>query len=60
MQLKAQRMIDENHVCKMDPNENKGVMRVKPTTFSTGVMVDATILCPTCDCEKVRSTQKHS
>uniref|UniRef100_A0A3B4FG06 Integrin beta n=1 Tax=Pundamilia nyererei TaxID=303518 RepID=A0A3B4FG06_9CICH len=52
MQLKAQRMIDENHVCKMDPNENKGVMRVKPTTFSTGVMVDATILCPTCDCEK--------
>uniref|UniRef100_A0A3Q4HCM4 Integrin beta n=1 Tax=Neolamprologus brichardi TaxID=32507 RepID=A0A3Q4HCM4_NEOBR len=51
-QLKAQRMIDENHVCKMDPNENKRVMRVKPTTFSTGVMVDASILCPTCDCEK--------
>uniref|UniRef100_A0A669DGM9 Integrin beta n=1 Tax=Oreochromis niloticus TaxID=8128 RepID=A0A669DGM9_ORENI len=28
------------------------LMRVKPTTFSTGVMVNASILCPTCDCEK--------
>uniref|UniRef100_A0A669BMH9 Integrin beta n=1 Tax=Oreochromis niloticus TaxID=8128 RepID=A0A669BMH9_ORENI len=53
MRLKAQRMVDENHVCKMNPNENKAVMRVKPTTFSTGVMVNASILCPTCDCEKV-------
>uniref|UniRef100_I3KU81 Integrin beta n=1 Tax=Oreochromis niloticus TaxID=8128 RepID=I3KU81_ORENI len=52
MRLKAQRMVDENHVCKMNPNENKAVMRVKPTTFSTGVMVNASILCPTCDCEK--------
>ncbi|XP_030610581.1 integrin beta-4 isoform X2 [Archocentrus centrarchus] len=50
--LKAQRMIDEEHVCKMRPDEKGGVLRVKPTTFSNGVRVNATILCPTCDCEK--------
>lgn len=28
-------------------------MRVKPTTFNEAVNVKASVLCPTCDCEKV-------
>ena len=53
MQLKAQRMVDEEPVCQMNTDEKDGTLRVKPTTFSVGVNIDASILCPVCDCEKV-------
>ncbi|KAM9336995.1 integrin beta-4 [Symphorus nematophorus] len=52
MLLKAQRMLDKKPVCQMEPHEKAGLMRVKPTTFSTALNVNATILCPTCECEK--------
>uniref|UniRef100_A0A8C5N3X1 Integrin beta n=1 Tax=Gouania willdenowi TaxID=441366 RepID=A0A8C5N3X1_GOUWI len=48
----AQRMIDETPVCKMDPDDKEGTMRVKPTTFAAAVNVEASILCQTCSCEK--------
>ncbi|XP_072228830.1 integrin beta-4 isoform X2 [Leuresthes tenuis] len=54
MQLKAQRMIEEEHACEMNPADREGIVRVKPTTFNTPVRVKASILCPTCDCEKTR------
>uniref|UniRef100_A0A8D0AD78 Integrin beta n=1 Tax=Sander lucioperca TaxID=283035 RepID=A0A8D0AD78_SANLU len=44
---------NEQPVCQMDPDEKQGTMRVKPTTFNAAVNVKASILCPTCDCEKV-------
>ncbi|XP_028422979.1 integrin beta-4 [Perca flavescens] len=52
MRLKAERMINEQPVCQMNPDEKQGIMRVKPTTFNAAVNVHASILCPTCDCEK--------
>ncbi|KAM6897814.1 integrin beta-4 [Xenentodon cancila] len=52
MRLKAHRSIDETLVCKMDPADTQGTMRVKPTTFNAAVNVKASIVCPTCDCEK--------
>ncbi|XP_028263462.1 integrin beta-4 isoform X2 [Parambassis ranga] len=52
MRLKAQRMIDQEPVCKMNQNDKEGTMRIKPTTFSSAVSVKASVLCPTCDCEK--------
>uniref|UniRef100_A0A8C5GEF1 Integrin beta n=1 Tax=Gouania willdenowi TaxID=441366 RepID=A0A8C5GEF1_GOUWI len=55
MRLKAQRMIDETPVCKMDPDDKEGTMRVKPTTFAAAVNVEASILCQTCSCEKTFS-----
>ncbi len=53
MRLKAQRMVDEEPVCQRALDEKEGTMRVKPTTFNAAVNVKASILCPTCDCEKV-------
>ncbi|KAK1881537.1 Integrin beta-4 [Dissostichus eleginoides] len=52
MRVKAHRMLDDNPVCDSDQADTKGVMRVKPTTFNAGVNVEASILCPICDCEK--------
>jgi len=59
MQLKAQRMIEGEHACEMNPDDREGKVMVKPTTFNTPVKVKASILCPTCDCEKVRHTDLH-
>ncbi|XP_071329314.1 integrin beta-4 isoform X2 [Trachinotus anak] len=62
MNLRAHRMIDETPVCQMDPDEKEGTMRVKPTTFNAAVNVKASILCPTCDCEKspiIKAAQCH-
>ncbi|XP_037610809.1 integrin beta-4 isoform X2 [Sebastes umbrosus] len=52
MDLTAQRMIDGKPVCQMDPDEKEGTMRVKPTTFNAAVNIKASVLCPTCKCEK--------
>lgn len=53
MRLKAQRMIDDRPVCQTEQDEREGTMRVKPTTFNDAVNVKASLLCPTCECEKV-------
>ncbi|XP_068439420.1 integrin beta-4 isoform X2 [Clinocottus analis] len=55
MQLTAERMLNEQPVCQMAPNNKEGTIRVKPTTFSTAVNVKASILCETCECEKSAS-----
>lgn len=53
MALKAQRLLGEKSVCQTDPGEKEGTMRVKPTTFNNAVNIKASVLCPTCECEKV-------
>ncbi|XP_041830234.1 integrin beta-4 isoform X2 [Melanotaenia boesemani] len=52
MRLKAKRTNNDELVCKMAPAEKDGTMRIKPTTFNTGVTLNASVLCPVCDCEK--------
>ncbi|XP_029691764.1 integrin beta-4 isoform X3 [Takifugu rubripes] len=52
MRLKAQRMIDDGPVCQTEQDEREGTIRVKPTTFNDAVNVKASLLCPTCECEK--------
>ncbi|XP_070707690.1 integrin beta-4 [Pempheris klunzingeri] len=51
LRLKAQREVDEQPVCQIAEGK-EGTMRVKPTTFNDGVNIKASVLCPTCDCEK--------
>lgn len=53
MALKAQRLLGEKSVCQAAPDEKNGTMRVKPTTFNNALNIKASVLCPTCECEKV-------
>ncbi|XP_063075543.1 integrin beta-4 isoform X2 [Engraulis encrasicolus] len=55
LKVAASRMVGDVHVCDLTPEERAGLMRVKPTTFSTALEVDTNILCPTCECEKTPS-----
>uniref|UniRef100_A0A3B4E937 Integrin beta n=1 Tax=Pygocentrus nattereri TaxID=42514 RepID=A0A3B4E937_PYGNA len=43
---------NDKHVCSQPESDRKGVLRVKPTTFSSAFEIDTTVLCETCDCEK--------
>ncbi|XP_077958908.1 integrin beta-4 isoform X5 [Gasterosteus aculeatus] len=52
MRLSAQQMVGGKPVCQLEPLGKKGSIRVKPTTFNAAANVDATILCPSCECEK--------
>ncbi|KAM4715706.1 integrin beta-4 isoform 2-T2 [Anableps anableps] len=52
VKLTAQQKLDEAPVCKVDPKDKEGTIKVKPTTFNVAVNVKASILCPTCACEK--------
>ncbi|XP_055085750.1 integrin beta-4 isoform X2 [Periophthalmus magnuspinnatus] len=55
MRLKAQQKVGENPVCQSSLDDRAGNVKVKPTTFNDAVNVQATVLCPTCDCEKAPS-----
>ncbi|CAL8282508.1 unnamed protein product [Merluccius merluccius] len=55
VRLQAQKMVNKQHVCQMNPDQKAGTTRVKPTTFSNALAIKAEVLCPTCDCEKTPS-----
>uniref|UniRef100_A0A8C9TJC1 Integrin beta n=1 Tax=Scleropages formosus TaxID=113540 RepID=A0A8C9TJC1_SCLFO len=52
--------IGEQQVCSLSEAERKGMMRVKPTTFSAYLGVETEVLCATCECEKVRLEKRSS
>lgn len=59
MRLKAQQMLNEQPICKAATGEKEGNVKAKPTTFNSYVNVKASVLCPTCDCEKVNHRHIH-
>ncbi|KAK7136178.1 hypothetical protein R3I94_014736 [Phoxinus phoxinus] len=52
VRLKALTQVGEDHVCKAKQVDRTGTLRVKPTTFSSALSINAEVLCQTCDCEK--------
>ncbi|XP_051759499.1 integrin beta-4 isoform X2 [Ctenopharyngodon idella] len=52
VRLKALTQVGEVPVCKTNPADRAGTLRIKPTTFSSALKVNAEVLCLTCDCEK--------
>uniref|UniRef100_A0A8D0CMP9 Integrin beta n=1 Tax=Scleropages formosus TaxID=113540 RepID=A0A8D0CMP9_SCLFO len=58
--LKAHKKVGEQQVCSLSEAERKGMMRVKPTTFSAYLGVETEVLCATCECEKVRLEKRSS
>ncbi|XP_018515703.1 LOW QUALITY PROTEIN: integrin beta-4 [Lates calcarifer] len=52
MAITAQRMISDKPVCQVEQEEKEGTMKVKPTTFNSGVDIRASVVCETCECEK--------
>ncbi|XP_032067171.1 integrin beta-4 isoform X1 [Thamnophis elegans] len=53
----------EKHVCDLPEKERKGIIHIKPSSFSDKVEIDVSIICDTCPCEKtqeVRSSKCNS
>ncbi|CAL8304419.1 unnamed protein product [Lota lota] len=55
VRLQAQKMVKEQHVCQMKPDDKAGTMKVKPSTFSKALTIQAELLCPSCPCETTPS-----
>uniref|UniRef100_A0A8C9SWV3 Integrin beta n=1 Tax=Scleropages formosus TaxID=113540 RepID=A0A8C9SWV3_SCLFO len=58
--MKTHKKVGEQQVCSLSEAERKGMMRVKPTTFSAYLGVETEVLCATCECEKVRLEKRSS
>ncbi|XP_059360036.1 integrin beta-4 isoform X2 [Carassius carassius] len=52
VRLEALNRVGEQHVCDANQADRAGILRVKPTTFSSALRINAEVLCHTCDCEK--------
>uniref|UniRef100_A0A8B9LFC2 Integrin beta n=1 Tax=Astyanax mexicanus TaxID=7994 RepID=A0A8B9LFC2_ASTMX len=53
VRLSARTEYNDKHVCSLSPNDRSGLLRVKPTTFSSALRIQTNVLCATCECEKV-------
>uniref|UniRef100_A0A8B9LGC1 Integrin beta n=1 Tax=Astyanax mexicanus TaxID=7994 RepID=A0A8B9LGC1_ASTMX len=52
VRLSARTEYNDKHVCSLSPNDRSGLLRVKPTTFSSALRIQTNVLCATCECEK--------
>ncbi|XP_026882727.2 integrin beta-4 isoform X1 [Electrophorus electricus] len=52
VRLNAKSRVNDRPVCSLNTNEREGTVRVKPTTFSSALQIQAGVLCQSCDCEK--------
>ncbi|XP_047656168.1 integrin beta-4 isoform X1 [Tachysurus fulvidraco] len=55
--LSAKTSVNDKPVCSLNTNERTGTIRVKPTTFSSALEIQTTVLCETCNCEQFPITK---
>ncbi|XP_062388376.1 integrin beta-4 isoform X2 [Sardina pilchardus] len=59
LKVKANQMFGEKRVCQSDSDVREGTMRVKPTTFSKALHLDAKVHCPVCQCESLKAVKSQ-
>ncbi|XP_053092108.1 integrin beta-4 isoform X2 [Pangasianodon hypophthalmus] len=50
--LNAKTSVNDKPVCTLNSNDRGGMIRVKPTTFSSALEIHTSVLCETCNCEQ--------
>uniref|UniRef100_A0A8C5R2Y5 Integrin beta n=1 Tax=Leptobrachium leishanense TaxID=445787 RepID=A0A8C5R2Y5_9ANUR len=51
VKVKALEEVGGQHVCKLPPQDQKGRVVIKPSSFTDGLLIDASVLCDVCPCE---------
>nr|XP_033818368.1 integrin beta-4 isoform X8 [Geotrypetes seraphini] len=51
MRLKALEKVGDAHVCSLTTQDKKGNILVKPSSFSDGLQIDASVICDSCPCD---------
>ncbi|RXM30359.1 Integrin beta-4 [Acipenser ruthenus] len=51
VKVKALEEVGGEHICKLSEEDKKGNIRIKPTSFTDALTIDAAIICTACDCE---------
>nr|XP_008102630.1 PREDICTED: integrin beta-4 isoform X5 [Anolis carolinensis] len=52
VRVKAHENVGGEHVCNLPEKDRKGVIHVKPSSFSHKMEIDASVICDACPCEK--------
>ncbi|XP_058845918.1 integrin beta-4-like isoform X1 [Acipenser ruthenus] len=52
VKVKALEEVGGKHICKLSEEDKKGNIRIKPTSFTDALNIDAAVVCTACDCEK--------
>ncbi|KAM4663962.1 integrin beta-4 isoform 2-T2 [Discoglossus pictus] len=53
--VKALEQVGENHVCKLPQQDQSGAVVIKPSTFTDGLQLDASVMCDECPCELTKT-----
>ncbi|KAK6479834.1 integrin beta-4-like [Huso huso] len=51
VKVKALEEVGGEHICKLSEEDKKGNIRIKPTSFTDALTIDAAVICTACDCE---------
>ncbi|XP_063315202.1 integrin beta-4 isoform X2 [Pelobates fuscus] len=51
VKVKALEQVGGQHVCKLPPQDQKGNVLLKPSSFTDGLQIDASVICDVCPCE---------
>ncbi|XP_025954748.2 integrin beta-4 isoform X2 [Dromaius novaehollandiae] len=52
MRVKALEYVGGQHVCSLPEKDRQGVIKVKPTSLSDSLKVEASVICDVCPCEQ--------
>ncbi|KAJ7316030.1 hypothetical protein JRQ81_002192 [Phrynocephalus forsythii] len=52
VRVKAHEEVAGEHVCNLPEKDRKGVIQIKPSSFSDKMEVDVSIICDACPCEQ--------
>lgn len=53
MHVKAHEYVGGEHVCDLPEKDRKGVIHLKPSSFSDKLEIEASVICDACPCEQV-------
>ncbi|XP_069510858.1 integrin beta-4 isoform X2 [Ambystoma mexicanum] len=57
VRLRALRELAGKHTCDLPEQDRDGKILVKPSSFTNGLEIDASIICDACPCESLKETR---
>ncbi|XP_053308888.1 integrin beta-4 isoform X1 [Spea bombifrons] len=51
VKVKAVEQVGGQHVCNLPPQDKAGKVLIKPSSFTDGLQIDASVMCDVCPCE---------
>uniref|UniRef100_A0A8D0GUP1 Integrin beta n=1 Tax=Sphenodon punctatus TaxID=8508 RepID=A0A8D0GUP1_SPHPU len=57
VRVKAHQEVNGEPVCNVPENNQRGIIQVKPSSFSDSLKIEASVICDVCPCEKQKEVR---